>query len=230
MNNWLGLLISTLYIFSMIGIAEGLRRRQGYAADFTRKFIHITVGMLSWGLHWLFDNPWPFVAAALAFMALNYLDWRYGFFAAMASSNRSNLGTVYFPLAAAAVALFFWERPPLMVAAMMPLTWGDGLAPVAGRLFGRRAYTIRFGLHTAERTVEGSIAFFVAALLFTWLALWLIPGPPQMTPLVALLPALVVAFCTTLVEAVTLWGVDNLLVTAVAAGILYLWPFGAVAS
>ena len=83
MNNWLGLLICLLYIFSIIGLAEGLRRWRGYSSDFTRKVIHIGVGMMSWGLHWLFDNPWFFIAACAAFMVLNFLDWRYGFVAAM---------------------------------------------------------------------------------------------------------------------------------------------------
>jgi phytol kinase len=225
MNNWLGLLISVVYVFSIIGIAEGLRRWRGYAADFTRKFIHIGVGMMSWVLHLLFDNPWPFVVACLAFMALNYLDWKYGFLAAMASSNRSNLGTVYFPLAAAVVAVVFWEQPPLMVAALMPLTWGDGLAPVVGRSFGRRSYSVTVSGHTAVRTLEGSIGFFVACFLFTWLALWAMPGPPEITPPAALLPALVITISTTLIEAVSLWGVDNLTITAVAIIILSLWPF-----
>jgi phytol kinase len=99
MNNWLGLLICIIYIFGMIGLAEGLRRWRGYSSDFTRKVIHIGVGMMSWGLHFLFDTPWFFVIACGGFMVINFLDWRYGFFAAMASGDRSNLGTVYFPLA-----------------------------------------------------------------------------------------------------------------------------------
>jgi phytol kinase len=222
MNNWLGLLIAFVYIFATLAIGEGLRRRQGYSSDFTRKVIHIGVGMLSWALPFLFDNPWPFVFAAAAFMVINFLDWRYGFFAAMASGDRSNLGTVYFPLAAALVALIFWDRPPLMVAALMPLTWGDGLAPVFGRAYGRNhTYTI-FG-HT--RSLQGSAAFFLMGSLFTWLALWLLDGPPVLTPLEALLPALVINGAAALAEAFSGWGLDNLTVTAAAVLIILIWPF-----
>jgi phytol kinase len=224
-NNWLGLIICTLYIFSIIGIAEGLRRWRGYTPDFTRKFIHIGVGMLSWFLHLLFDNPWPFVSACLAFMLLNYLDWRHGFFAAMASNNRSNLGTVYFPLAAAVTAIIFWDQPPLMVAALMPLTWGDGLAPVVGGAYGRRPYTVSLGGHTTVRTLEGSVGFFIACFLFTWLALWVVPGPPEIIAQSAFLPALTITVGSTLIEAISLWGIDNLTITAVAILILSLWPF-----
>ncbi|MDA0242545.1 MAG: hypothetical protein OT477_03950 [Chloroflexi bacterium] len=221
MSNTLGLLLAFTYIFAIIGTAELLRRQRGYSTDFTRKVVHIGVGMMSWFLPFLFDNPWPFVAASAVFVVINFLDWRYGFFLAMASKDRHNLGTVYFPIAAAVVALIFWEQPPLMVAALMPLTWGDGLAPVVGRAYGRHPYTV-FG-HT--RTYQGSLGFFVGGLLFTWLALWLMPGGPDISPLMALSAAVVISLATSLTEAVSVWGLDNLTITAVAILILQLWPF-----
>ena len=221
MNNWLGLLICFAYVFSIIGIAELLRRRLGYGSGFTRKVVHIGVGMMSWGLHFLFDNPWFFVIACAAFMVINYLDWRYGFFMSMASKDESNLGTVYFPFAAAVVAILFWEQPPLMVAALMPLTWGDGLAPVVGQAYGRRSYFV----YSHMRTVEGSAGFFIAGFIFTWLALWAVPGTPVISAGTAVFPALIITTATTFVEAVSLWGLDNLTITAVAILILKLWPF-----
>ena len=221
MNNTLGFILCLLYVFTMIGLAELLRRRRGYGSGFTRKVIHIGVGMMSWFLHLLFTSPWPFVAACGAFMVINLLDWRYDFFKAMKSSSRSNLGTVYFPLAAAVVALVFWDRPPLMVAALMPLTWGDGLAPVIGATWGKRVYRI----HTSTRTLEGSLGFFVAGFVFTWLALWVMPGLPEISPAAAVLPALIIMGVTTLIEAVSIWGLDNLTVTAAAILILSVWRF-----
>ena len=221
MNNTLGFILCLLYVFTMIGLAELLRRWRGYGSGFTRKVIHIGVGMMSWFLPALFTSPWPFVAACGAFMVINLLDWRYDFFKAMKSSSRSNLGTVYFPLAAAVVALVFWDRPPLMVAALMPLTWGDGLAPVIGATWGKRVYRI----HTSTRTLEGSLGFFVAGFVFTWLALWVMPGLPEISPAAAVLPALIIMAVTTLIEAVSIWGLDNLTVTAAAILILSVWRF-----
>lgn len=221
MNNWFGLIICFVYVFGIIGGAEALRRWRGYDSGFTRKVIHIGVGMMSWGLHFLFDTPWFFVIACVAFMVINLLDWHYGFFAAMASSDRSNLGTVYFPFAAAIVAIIFWETPPLMVAALMPLTWGDGMAPVVGKAYGRRLYMV----HTSTRSLEGSMGFFAGCLIFTWLALWAVGGSPNISLEAALMPALIITIATTLVEAVSIWGLDNLTITAVAILILQLWSF-----
>ncbi|MCA9951064.1 MAG: hypothetical protein KDE48_15540 [Anaerolineales bacterium] len=221
MNNWIGFLICIVYIFGIIGAAEGLRRWRGYGSGFTRKVIHIGVGMLSWALPFLFTEPTLFIVACLGFMVINLLDWRYGLIKSMASSNRANLGTVYFPLAAAVVVYIFWDTPPLMVAALMPLTWGDGLAPVVGKLYGRRQYRV----HNSIRTIEGSIGFFIAGFFFTWLALWVMPGFPIVTPLQAFAPALVIMLVTTLIEAFSIWGLDNLTITAAAILILTVWPF-----
>lgn len=222
MTNTLGIIICFTYIFLMIGLAEGLRRWRGYGSGFTRKVIHIGVGMMSWFIPFLFDSPWPFIAACGVFVVINLIDWRYGLIGSMQSKHRNNLGTVYFPIAAAVVALMFWDRPPLMVAALMPLTWGDGMAPVIGAAYGRRFYRV----HTSTRTVEGSLGFFVAGFIFTWLALWVMPGAPEITPVGAILPALAIMVVTTAIEAVSIWGLDNLAVTAAAIVILSLWPFG----
>lgn len=222
MNNLPGLIICIIYVFGIIGLAELLRHRLGYDSGFTRKVVHIGVGMMSWGLHFLFDTPWYFIITAMIFTVITYLDWRYHFFMAMASSDPANLGTVYFPIAAATVAYLFWREPPLMVAALMPLTWGDGLAPVIGKLYGRRHYKV----HTSTRTLEGSLGFFVAGFLFTWLALWGVGGEPVISPVAALWPALIITLVTTLIEAVSIWGLDNLTITAAAIVILSVWPFG----
>ena len=219
MTNTIGFILTVVYIFLVIGLGEGLRRWRGYSSDFTRKVVHIGVGMVMWLLPFLFTSPWPFIGACAAFMVINFLDWKFGFFAAMTSSDRSNLGTVYFPLASGLAALVFWEQPPLMVAAIMPLTWGDGLAPVFGRKFEWRPYSF-WGY---RRTLAGTITMIAASFAAVWLALWLVPGNPVLSPADAALPALVLAGICGLLEAITPWGLDNLTVTAGALLLLRLF-------
>ncbi|MCO5194490.1 MAG: hypothetical protein M9930_14560 [Anaerolineae bacterium] len=218
---WMGLLVLVAYVFAIIGLAEFLRRWRGWGNEFTRKVVHIGVGMFSWFIPFVFDSPWPFVLACLAFSVLTYLDARHlHLFDAMASKDdESNLGTVFYPLAAAAVVLIFWNYPPVMVAALMPLTWGDGMAEVVGRKFGRNKYTV-WG-HT--RSVEGSLAFIGFGAFFSWLALVIIPGPPSLTPLEAIVPALVMVTAAAVVEAVSIAGLDNLTITGTAIFVFGIW-------
>ena len=217
-----GLLIVTLYIFSFIGLSELLRRRTGWTSEWTRKVVHIGVGMVMWIVPFVFDSPIPFIIATGAFAVLLVFDNRMNFFPAMASSKGdSNLGTVYFPLAVMAVTWLFWETPALMVAILMPLTWGDGMAAVIGRKFGRNKYTI----FNQTRSLEGSAAYAAFGFLFTWLALFLLPNPFTIAMGVAALAAAVVIVVTVIVEAISVHGLDNLAITAVAAIILALWSF-----
>ncbi|MEM7115268.1 MAG: hypothetical protein AAF614_22700 [Chloroflexota bacterium] len=220
-NDWLGFVLCTIYVLGMIALGEGLRRWLGYTSNFTRKVIHIGVGMVAWLLHFFFQLPWLFIICCGIFAVLTFLDWKYGLVEAMASGDESNLGTVYFPIMVAIVVYFFWDRPPLMVAALMPLTWGDGMAPVIGRRFGTLSYQIL----STKRTLEGSLGFFLFAFVFTWLALWAVNGSPNISPIEALVPALVVTAVSTLVEAISVWGLDNITITIAAMLILNAWPF-----
>ena len=212
MSPLLALAISFGYVFVMVGAGEGLRRWRDYSSDFTRKFIHIGVGMYSVLAVLLFDRwEWAVIPPA-AFIVINFLDWKFGLVQAMTSSDRSNLGTIYFPISFVIIIWLFWDRPGLLVGSLMPLTWGDALAAVMGRRYGRRHYTVL----GSTRSLEGSLTMFVLSALSVWLALALfdVANPLGL--------ALVTAAGATLVEAVSPWGLDNLTIPAVSALLLAL--------
>ena len=215
--NWLALILAFVYVAAAIAVGEGLRRTLRVSHEFTRKFIHIAVGMISVPTVLWFSNLWWAIVPPLAFVVINYLDYRFGLIQAMMSSNRSNLGTVYFPLSLAAIMVLFWGNPSapatnprLIVAALMPMTWGDALAAIAGKRFGKHRYTL-FG---QTRSLEGSVTLLIVSALATWMALGAAP--------LAVVIALITAVGATLVEAVSPWGIDNLTVPAVSAIILAL--------
>jgi phytol kinase len=212
MPPWLAILLSFGYIFAMLGIAEGLRRWRDYSSDFTRKFIHIAVGMYSVIAIFIFEERvWAIIPPA-AFIVINFLDWRFGVLQAMTSSDRSNLGTVYFPLSFVVIIWLLWDRPALLVGSLMPMTWGDALAAVLGRRYGRRRYTVL----GATRSLEGSLVMLGASVLATWLALALLDGGNPLSL------ALATAAAATLAESVSPWGLDNLTVPAASALVLAL--------
>lgn len=57
MTNTLGFILCLAYILTILGVAELLRRRRGYDSGFTRKVIHIGVGMMIWLVP--FSSPPP---------------------------------------------------------------------------------------------------------------------------------------------------------------------------
>jgi phytol kinase len=217
MSDWLAIVISFIYVFAWLGVAEWLRKTFHYSPNFTRKVVHITVGMWSVGTVLLFENRWMAIIPPATFILLNYLSYRKETFKAMESSDKTNLGTVYFPLAFCLIILLLWDRPDRAVAALMPLTWGDAMAGVLGKQYGQIKYTV-WGY---SRSVEGSVSMAFFSFASTFLALWLLPPPTAL--LASLGMALVVTLAATGVEAGSPWGIDNLLVPAVSGLILYFW-------
>ena len=217
MSDSLALLVSYVYVFSAIGAAEGLRRWRGYPTEFTRKFIHIAVGMWAYGTVLLFHSRAFAVIPPLTFVVLNAISYWRGTFKAMETGEKENLGTIYFPLAFAALVWLLWDEPHLLVASLMPMTWGDALAAVVGRRVGRHRYTV-FG---STRSLEGSAVMFLAGWAATTAALLLLA--PGASPIAALLTAAITAGGAALVEAFSPWGLDNLTVPAVSAALLIVW-------
>jgi len=210
MSNWLAVLISFAYVFAVLGGAEGLRRALGLPVAFTRKFVHIGVGMWAWGTAALFTDKWFAAIPPAVFILLNYVSYRRALFTAMELADKSNLGTVYFPLAfLATILLFFETNRGFMVAALMPMTWGDAFAATIGQRYGRRQYVV-FG---ARRSLEGSAAMLLCSLLSVFITLIAFGASLQS----AILSSLALALLATLAEAISPFGLDNLLVPASSA-------------
>jgi phytol kinase len=204
-SDGLGLLCSYIYVFAVIFAAEGLRKWQRYSVDFTRKFIHIGVGMWAVGTVLLFQNRYIAVIPPLSFVLINYVSYRRETFKAMETEEKGNLGTVYFPISFALLILALWSRPDLLVASLMPMTWGDAAAALIGTKFGTHRYHV-FG---STKSWEGSAAMFALSWLAVSIALGVLSslGWPASIGF-----ALIMAVWATAVEALTPYRLDNLTV------------------
>ena len=219
-QNYTALIVSFAYVFGVIAVAELLRRFAGRSLDFTRKFIHIGVGMWIVGTVFLFENCYLALVPPLTFTIINAISYWRGTIKAMETGDRSNLGTIYFPISFAVIIYCFWGMPVPMVASMMPMTWGDAQAALVGRRYGFHRYTV-FG---QTRSVEGSVAMLLWSWIPTSLALFILPlvlGTPTISPLLALIYGGATAVVCTLVEALSPWGIDNLTIPLAAMLVLY---------
>jgi phytol kinase len=214
-QDWLALIISYIYVFAMIGVGEGLRKWRGYSTEFTRKLIHISVGLWAFGTVLLFENWYFAIVPPLSFVILNYISYRLELFRSVETGEKGNLGTVYFPISFAIILYLFWNRPHLLVASLMPMTWGDALAAILGRRYGRRRYSVL----GSTRSVEGSLAMFLFSWLSTFLALLILPPLGWQA---SLLYSLALGVFATVVEALSPWHIDNLTVPLLSAALLYL--------
>jgi dolichol kinase len=210
------LLLSYVYLFAALGITEWLQRRQGYSVEFTRKAVHIAAGMTVVFLLF-FENKLIGLIPPVSFIFINTYSYWKGTFQAMETGERGQLGTIYFPLSFAVVAWVLWPTRPLLVAALMPMTWGDALAAVVGKRWGKRQFRVLGSI----RSLEGSLVFFLVSWVTTAIPLLLLPGS-RFIGWSAVLVSMGVAAATTLTEALSPWGTDNLTVPAVSTLVLML--------
>ncbi len=229
-NDVVGLIISYVYAFGLLGVIEFIGKKLGWPIWITRKLTHIGAGMWVWGILYFFDN-WEYgIIPFASFIVLNYIFYRFKVFKAM-DEEESTPGTVYFAISITLLFLLFWEtdvRPDyvfIAVAAVMAMTWGDAMASLIGKGFGKRTYTI-FG-HT--RTWEGSFTMFIVSFLVIGLTLQYLPGSlfsPLSIDLGTLnvwMITLVAALVATLAEAAAPAGTDNLTVPLLTALVLRLF-------
>jgi uncharacterized protein (TIGR00297 family) len=175
MTEWLGLGLSYLFIFAVIGIAQGLLATGRVSASATRKIVHI--GVAHWWIIAMLFMSQPAIAfiGPVSFVAINWWSWRTHAFAAMEhEDHRRNLGTIWFPVALVVlVALTFTGFFPRWygLLAILVLGWGDGLASVVGERRGQRDGALRFSVPGGEKSVAGTIAMFGAAFVVTTVVL-----------------------------------------------------------
>ncbi|MGD8627240.1 MAG: phosphatidate cytidylyltransferase [Anaerolineae bacterium] len=218
-QDYTALIVSYAYVFAIIGLGEFFRRVGRRPLEFTRKFIHVGIGMWSLGTILLFET-WQFaIIPPATFVVINAISYFLGTFQAMESGQKGDLGTIYFPISFGVIVYVFWQQPILLVAALMPLTWGDAMAAIVGRRYGHYHYTI--GGRT--RSLEGSVAMFFWSWLTTFVALLGLPyllNQPGTNWLLTLIYSGAVALVAAAVEALSPWGIDNLTVPAASAVVL----------
>jgi len=213
-----GLLISFAYLFGVVIVGELIRALWRLPSAFTRKFIHIGVGF--WGfiaLRWL-PNPWMAVIPPALFILVNALSFRWTLLKSMEIEDKHNLGTVYYPLSLSLLILIFWNaHPDVVLVGLLAMTMGDGVAAIVGRRWGRHTYRV-WGV---KRTVEGSAAMAVFALIGIMLAL---EFSTTLSFSVLMPRAFAIAILAAFIEGVSPRGSDNLTVP-LGCAVIYSFLF-----
>ena len=218
-----GLAASYVFVFGFIGLATLLMRRRVLPASATRKIIHI--GVAHW---WLIamatmDDPWVASVGPASFIVINALALGLKLLPAMdAGADRRNLGTIYFPISLLVLVNLCWRGVvPVWVGgiAVLVLGWGDGLAALVGEGNGAPGVRIWGGRKSAAGTILMFAGSFVVTLVFTLVFRGGPAGQGAHGVLEAVGVSTIVAAAATVVELVTPWGLDNLTIPLVVAGL-----------
>ena len=75
-------------LFSLIGIAEFIRRVMHWPPEVTRKSIHIVTGFLVATTPFVLKSMWPMLVLAVIFTVINFIAIQVGLFKSMHSTER----------------------------------------------------------------------------------------------------------------------------------------------
>ncbi|MDH5493802.1 MAG: hypothetical protein OEY14_17765 [Myxococcales bacterium] len=212
MSDLLGLSIWTLALAGGLGACVALHRR-GLARTHVRDLLHIGTGV--WVLGWpAWQSAWGpsslTLGVALATAAVPWAARRSRLARQVEQSLSGDderwVGLIQYT---GMYALLTWQgltSAALPAAsALLALSLGDGMGGAVGLRWGRRGYRVPGG---KRKSLEGSLAVWIASALGVALAGWRFGAMPALGAIAAL------ATVSTLAEALAPRGMDNLFVPA----------------
>lgn len=207
----MAVLLSVLFIFALLIASELWWRKRHPHGEFSRKFIHITVG--SFVAFWPFFLDWNEIKLlSIAFIVVVLVSKRLKVFQAIHSVQRPTHGELLFAAAVGATALIT-QNEWIYMAAVLQMSLADGLAAVIGTRFGNHTRYMVFG-HV--KSVYGTATFFIVSMaILTVFSVY--SGIELSLPMISGL-----ALIASLAENVSVEGVDNLVVPVLIAVALQL--------
>lgn len=199
-------LLAVLVVFVLLAGCELWWRRRDVHGEFSRKFIHVTVG--SFVAFWPFFLSWNQIRLlSVAFLIVVLISKQLQIFKAIHSVQRPTWGEIFFALAVGVVTFITHDKWVYM-AALLQMSLADGLAAVMGVRYGLgRAYKV-LG-HT--KTLIGSATFYIISVTI------LVAFVHFSTMMLTIPAILALAFAATIIENFGVQGFDNLLVPVVVA-------------
>lgn len=206
--NWLGILVSYLYI-GVIIVGAKLFEKLGKEAS--RKFIHIMLGNWWFIAMAFFTNVWFASFVPATFVIINYLSYKKDIIKVMERDTQDGLGTVYYAISLLILSIIsfgIYHQPSLGLIPNLVMAYGDGFAGLFGKLLKSKKYKIT----DTKKSIAGSIAMFLTTTIIigAYLA-WAhsdIFWQTSHWPLISIL----MAFALTGIEAVSIKGTDNITV------------------
>lgn len=205
----LALIITILAILVLLLCSELWWRKKGTHGEFSRKFIHITVG--SFAAFWPWFLSWDQILfLGAAFVVVVFISRYLDLFKVIHSVERPTWGEVCFAVSVGLLAIITHDRL-IYMAALLTMSLADGLAAIIGVSYGRKNRYKVFG-HT--KSAIGTVTFFVIAFA-------ILAGYRSVTQGAISVPSMVsLAIVAAALENIAVLGLDNLLVPLLLAVVL----------
>ena len=204
---WVGLIIVIAWVVYRFTDSE---------AEIIRKIVHIGMGnviLIAW---WLDIPAYVGITASVFASLITLLSYKFPILPGINSVGRQSLGTFFYAVSIGVLMGIFWylHQPQYAVLGIMIMAWGDGLAALIGKRFGKHKYIV-FG---SQKSWEGSLTVTLSSYFICVTLLFIVQGNIWQTWIISLIVALI----ATILEAFSFLGIDNLTVPIGSATCAYL--------
>ena len=186
-------------------------------AEITRKTIHLCSGLLTMLFPVMLNNHWLVLILCGSFFVILIVSQFLGLLNSIHGVERITYGSMLFPIAVY-VSYFIAEKMQNWLYFFIPIqimAISDTMAAIIGQKFPYKS----FKLLNHTKTISGSIAFLASAFtITTGLMIYFTFG----SYITIIIIALIIASITTLVEAISHKGIDNLSIPLTALLLIFL--------
>lgn len=211
MNNLIGVIVSTVYIVLVLATSKFFTR---FGEEASRKYVHILLCNI-WIIYLIFIDSMA-VACILpaAFVVINILSYKFKLLKTMEREQNDGFGTVYYAISILLTVLisYYFKNPMLGTIGILSMGYGDGFAAVIGKKIKSPQY--RIGRTT--KSLAGSMTMFFVTLIISLICLYLIGAE------YFVLKAFGLSAIATVLEAISIAGLDNISVPIVLLILVYL--------
>jgi dolichol kinase len=223
------MLLCYVYIIVIIVLSGKMTQTFHISQKASRKFLHAMIGNLPFVIPFFTANIYPALVAA-PFILVTLIASPLSPFKNLSKKMKGlaeiteeghHLGLVFYAVSYTILALFFASRPYIIAAGILPMAYGDSAASLVGERYGKTKYKL-----IASRSLEGSAAMFLVGFVSVVVSLAFFSAFYSLSSLNWIVASLAVSAVTTLIEALSPKGSDNLTVPAVGALTLLLLAGG----
>ncbi len=203
-QNLLNTIILALVFLVLFATSEWLYHKKKVHAELTRKYVHLSTGLLTMLFPPLLKNHWLVLLLCSSFLVILIASQIFNLLPSINGVKRKTRGSFLFPVVVYVcyITYQYYGQHSFYYLPILVLAFADPAAALAGKKYRWKPYVI-LG-HT--KTVAGSLAFIAVAFLISFILLIL----QQKTGIsIAVVTAVAVAMVSVFAEAFSHNGWDN---------------------
>ena len=205
-------LVVVLYILTIFSIAITYKLFKPSNKELLRKIIHIGIGPLIPIAYSLQINQVPALIFTGLMSLLILANYRYKIFPIIEDVDRKSYGTLFYCFSLFVMIIWFWRNNPMsLITGFLIMTFGDGLAGLIGKNIPSKTWSI----FNQQKSLLGTITMFSTTLVILISVCYLCEYGFSFY-------LIIIAILATLLEQISVFGIDNLTVPIFSSLAFYL--------